>query len=314
MCRKCFLLGALFISLFSVEAYSSFFCEAVEMCRQEQKGLLLFRSTSHSLPQQLKEFQCNELKEHLVFLELDPMEMEQVPLVVNQAEENFFLFDEQQILIAQWQLEDLPPIDQIVCLFLKHCQLHRQLKAMTGCLDEQPLKALYQTAVDLEDEKAIHFILQQGLKTRDRPFFLVEQYKNCIQKEGVLSQRMKKQKEEIVQELSGEESLLYTLYLLEFQELSKIEMISAEVLVSPLKSFLEKFPKGTKDHLWRMQMMIAEVYVSFDQWNFANEFAKKAYTNAPEHLLEQIGQSLLFIDQNQIEKNNIADQQAKSHS
>lgn len=283
-------LFVLYIALFSSPVFA-FSQDILDLCQKEQKGILLGKDSSLQEQERLK------LEEHVV-------------LVVDVQKENFFLFDEQQILVAEWQ--ELPSADQIICLFLKHCQLHRQLKGMTGCLDDQPLKALYQTAIELKDEQAKNFILQQGLKTRVRPFFLLEQYIACMQKEGAFSLKTKKQKEVILEELQGEESL-YTLSLLEFQELSKIEKLSLETLVAPLKFFLEKFPNGTKDHLWRMQMMLAEVYVSFDQWNFADEFARKAYANAPEHLLEEINRSLLFIGQNQLEKKTLTDQ-GKLHS
>lgn len=291
-----FLLVALFLLFFSYINASSV-CEAFENC--QQKGSFLYRANIPTTA-------MDQLKEHLILCEIDQKD----DSFSFNREKNFFLLDEQQNLIGSWTETDLPSANQIICLFFKHCQLHRQLKTMTGCLDEKPLKAMYQTAADLQDEPAKNFILHQGLKTRERPFFLIEQYKICMQKEGVFSEKAKKQKEEIVKELKDEDHF-YTIALLEFQELSKLESQSPETLVAPLKSFLSQFSHGTKDHHWRMQMMIAEVYVSFDQWNYANEYAKKAYENAPEYLLEEIGQSLLFIDQNQ--KKHIADS-IKLHS
>ena len=69
----------------------------------------------------------------------------------------------------------------------------------------------------------------------------------------------------------------------------------AEIAAQPLIEYLAHFGETDQKNIWRIEMMIAEMYLDADKWDEALEHAEKAYQAAPEAMHKEIAHSLNYI-------------------
>lgn len=153
--------------------------------------------------------------------------------------------------------------------------------------DERALRRLYQLAQILMREEARQTILSAGVK-EEAPFFLLEQYRLCIEEgKDVTSLREKLLK-------SDDYHIHFTMAMIDFQERASKLCEPLEV-IKPLESYLERFGDQDEHNVWRIEMMMAELYLDADEWKTALKHAETAYENAPKTFQGEIEHSMDYI-------------------
>ena len=86
----------------------------------------------------------------------------------------------------------------------------------------------------------------------------------------------------------------FTLALIDFQELSQ-KNYEPEIAARPLVEYLANYAKTDQKNIWRVEMMIAQLYLNADRWEEALKHAERAYQTAPEAMHSEISHSLDYI-------------------
>jgi protein disulfide-isomerase len=289
---------------------------------KENKPLLLFFNGSDWAGSAMKmkheilntpAFQ-EKIAPQFVCMEVDfPMHTPPVPVVAEQNLElkkrfkvqelpSLLLLDARERVIAQ--IGYLPVSgEQLACNLLKIVEQDAELCAGLQHLNDPSatplvLKKLYQLAQELGCGPASEQILEAGLKTED-PYFCLERYRLLVEKgemknEETVALRQKLLGFDPESEFVNGQGIPFTLALIDFQELSQ-KNYEAEIAAQPLIEYLARFGKNDQKNIWRIEMMIAEIYLAADQWEEALKHAEQAYQASPEALHEEIAHSLDYI-------------------
>lgn len=156
------------------------------------------------------------------------------------------------------------------------------------------LRKLYQLAQDLGREEAIERILEQGLHTED-PYFLLEKYRLLVQN-GKMAEPEAALLRQKMMELDPSEfkEIHFTMALIDFQQLSQNNSCP-DCAVEPLNQYLNCCGNLDKFNIWRIEMMMAQLYMEADQKEKALLHAEKALQAAPDKMHDEIAHSLDYI-------------------
>lgn len=244
---------------------------------------------------------------HFIFLEADfPQHTtlsQQIIIQNSELRERFsvqeipslVLIDSQERVIAR--LGYLPESEEqlandLITIIEQDLQLVRGLQNLDARPDH--LRKLYHIAQELGRTSAMEEILTAGLNTEDSYFFL-EKYRMLVERGEMRSENalFLRQKLNLL-DIENRQEALFTLALIDFQELSQ-KKEPPEVAVQPLTDYLLQFGKSDQKNVWRIEMMIAQLYLDAEVREEALRHAEKALLAAPKDMYEEIAHSLNYI-------------------
>lgn len=164
-------------------------------------------------------------------------------------------------------------------------------------LSTRDLKKLYEKATELErSDEASHLValgLQLGAPKEEKPFFLIERYRLLAQEGKIHGAEAQAIKKDIVShDPKNEFGSQYELAVIEFDaysdEMAK-ENYAPEIAIEPLVKYIEKFGSNDPDHLWKLQMIISQVFLEKNKYAQALEYAQASYNTAPPPIKSEIG-------------------------
>lgn len=215
---------------------------------------------------------------------------------------SLLLLDNQERIIAQ--VGYLPETgEQLAADLIKLLEQDEELicglrHLDTAAVTSPQLKKLYQLAQELGQQSAIEHILNTGVKNED-PFCCLEKYRLLVERGEMKSEEALVLRQKLLSfnpesELMNGQRIPFTLALIDFQELSR-NNCDLEIIAQPLVEYLARFENIDQKNIWRIEMMLAEIYVEGDKWEEALKHAERAYLTAPETMRAQIAHSLDYI-------------------
>lgn len=167
-------------------------------------------------------------------------------------------------------------------------------------LSSADLRQLYEKAKALSLDNDARLVLRIGMETEDNLFFLTEQYRFLVGEGQIAGQEAVALK---LQLLNGDPQNLrkthYHLAVIDFEagyENSEREDLSADALVAPLLQYIERFGAQDKENLWRLQMIISQVYFDKSRLTDSLRYAKQAYLSAPASVQSEIAMAIKNIE------------------
>lgn len=170
--------------------------------------------------------------------------------------------------------------------------------SVLGELDGEKVKTLYKKAVQLGREEEKKALLEKGLKTNERPFFLMRQYEGLIEHAKLKDPEVQKLRREIMQKDPGNHKGIHLeLAITEFQTLSKKlkRKENPEKAVMPLIEYVRNYGSKDLENSWRVEMMIAQFLYSKNRLQEAVTHAKMSYEYAPHEYQEEVAKTLEFL-------------------
>ena len=67
------------------------------------------------------------------------------------------------------------------------------------------------------------------------------------------------------------------------------EQLSPECVVAPLVHYIEQFGHQDTDNVWRLQMLISQVYLDSNKLDAALQYAQESFKSAPVSVKPEIG-------------------------
>lgn len=180
---------------------------------------------------------------------------------------------------------------------------NRQLSEMEPIIKELSvfdLERLYELAREVSNTQFMALALEQGVAL-DHFFFLQEKCRMLVENGQMDSEEYRYIKARLLEKDPHNIQMThFTLALLEFQELARLSkegtLQEPNKVIAPLEEYLSSsFGKEDKDNQWRIEMMIAQFYLDFDQWSYALEHAEVALETAPNEMYPDISRSLDYI-------------------
>lgn len=147
------------------------------------------------------------------------------------------------------------------------------------------LQQLYVKTAKLSCSQLREKIYLAGLKAKDNYFFLLEQYRHCLTKgkrgaDEALAVRKKLQ----AKDPKNREGVQREIALIDFASLSSKPFKKKEDVKNvllPLVSYVEKFGKEDSEHLWEIELSIAQYLFGKGRATEALLYARAAFSHAP---------------------------------
>lgn len=168
----------------------------------------------------------------------------------------------------------------------KIVQDYNNYKGNMQNVEKQPqsgatLKQLFDKSKELHLDNDTNLIVRLGLQSDEKTFFMMERYRFFAQ-EGMIheAEAQTLRRRLIESDLDNANHTHYQLAVIEFETFSEEmdkEDYSADIAVAPLVDYVQKFGMQDPENLWKIHMIISQVYL--DRNNLA-----KALKHAQESL------------------------------
>jgi protein disulfide-isomerase len=167
-------------------------------------------------------------------------------------------------------------------------------------LGGEELKKLYHKSKELDLENDAYHIVQLGMESDEKNFFLTEYYRLLVDDGHIHSQEALQVKQKLLALAPKNEGLVhYNIAVIEFEAFSE-EMqrdhFSSDLAVAPLVQYIQKFGAQDKDNLWRLEMIISQVYLEKNRLSDALKHAKAAHSAAPATVQTEIASAIASIN------------------
>lgn len=166
-------------------------------------------------------------------------------------------------------------------------------------LSEKELKLLYEQAKKLQLDSDANKIVKQGINSNESHYFLIERY-NTLAATGQIrcKEAINLRQQLLAADSKNKNQIFYQVALIDFEGYSKEvskEQYSPEIAIAPLKAYIEKYGNEDKENLWRLQMIILQVYLDRDQLQDALKYAQDCYESAPYVVQSEIAKAIYNI-------------------
>ncbi len=169
------------------------------------------------------------------------------------------------------------------------------------------LKRLYQKAQELGLENDANLLMRIGIQSDLTHFFLAERYRFLVKSGQTNSSEALKVKNQLLSSDPDNAHLThYQVAVVEFEALSEeLEQgkISPEEAVTPLEAYINNYGSEDRENLWRLNMVISQVFLEKNQLEDALKFAEHSHAAAPSSIQPEIALAIESI-QHQISKEN----------
>lgn len=163
-------------------------------------------------------------------------------------------------------------------------------------LSSEDLKKLYHIAQQLDLQHEVCSILKEGMESKQREFFALERYR-FLAEEGQIHSKEAAQLRRFLleQDPDNHKQTHYNVAIIEFEtflaEMEK-ENYAAELAVAPLVSYIEKFGGKDAENVWRLHLIISQVFLDKDKLDKALYYAQSSLNAAPVAVKIQIARAI----------------------
>lgn len=152
-------------------------------------------------------------------------------------------------------------------------------------LSGHELKALYKKSKELGLAVDANKIVKKGIASEESLFFMLERY-HYLADEGQINSKEAIALKQLLQQADplNEKQVHYLIAVIDFEtyagERGK-DNYNSELTVSPLATYIEKFGSKDKENMWRLQLLISQVYLDQNEMTSALKYAQQSYECAP---------------------------------
>lgn len=161
------------------------------------------------------------------------------------------------------------------------------------------LKEMYERATELGRTFEAHQIAARGISSDQNHFFMLERYRLLAEHGKVHSEEAQTIKQQLLTvDPTNSRLTHYQLAVIDF-EASFLEATTKtqnpDQAVSSLVDYIGKFGDKDKENLWRLQMIISQVYFDEDRLPQALQYAESSYQSAPSTVQPSIASAIKNI-------------------
>lgn len=158
------------------------------------------------------------------------------------------------------------------------------------------LKQLYEKSRELGLNNDFHPLIQLGLNSNQKSYFQLEHYR-LLAEEGLShsADAANLRQQLLSEDPTNEDKTHYKVAVIDFEAYSDDLESAPEKAVAPLVAYIEKFGKQDKENLWRLNMIISQVYLDKNKLPQALRYAQSCYETAPPTVQPEIATAIKNI-------------------
>lgn len=298
--------------------------EAVQQSKSSSKPLLLFFTGSDWCGW------CNKLEDEafntpdfadaagnrFIFLKLDfPLYVAQDPQLKAQNKQLQQKFDVRSfptvVLVDPQQNQQIGTAgyrpgggklyaDYLIKLLNDYSSYKQKMGALDkGKLPGSELKLLYEQAKKLNLDGDTSKIVSRGMDSDQALYFLLERYRLLAAEGQIRTKEAVALKQQLLSaDPDNVKQIPYQVAVIEFESFAEEpdrESYAPEFAIAPLTAYIEKFGGQDKDNLWRLQMIVAQVYLDKNLMSIALKYTQDAYESAPSTVRPEIARAVQNI-------------------
>lgn len=163
----------------------------------------------------------------------------------------------------------------------------------------EDLKQLYTKANQLGITNDANKIRRKGMESDESLFFMTEQYLYLADEGHIHSKEAVALKQQLLNaDPLNKKQIHYQVAVVDFEAYSTImakENDTPEITTSPLTSYIEKFGSQDKENLWRLQLLVSQVYLDNNEMTAALKYAQQSYESAPPGVQPELARAIQNI-------------------
>ncbi|MBA3238537.1 MAG: thioredoxin family protein [Parachlamydiaceae bacterium] len=178
-----------------------------------------------------------------------------------------------------------------------HTNYKKNLQAsQNGKLSGLELRKLYEKSKELDLPNDTSCLLKLGMQSELKSYFLTERYR-FLAEEGLIHN---KEAVAIKQQLfdldpNNLEHAHYDIAVIEFEAFSEEKGRSKDAAIEPLLDYIDKFGSQDRSNLWRLEMIVSQVYLDKNHLTAALKHAQASYDSSPNSVHNEIASAIRNI-------------------
>ncbi len=182
---------------------------------------------------------------------------------------------------------------------------HTSYKQKMQTVDKQPtsvsgsdLKRLYEHATECGRQFDANQIAALGTSSDQKHFFLLERYRLLAEQGKIRNEEsLAIRKQLLADDPSNLKLTYYQVAVIEFEAACKERgnECPPEATVASLLEYIKRFGDKDRENLWRLQMIISQVYFDQDKLTEALSYAESSYQTAPSTVQPEIATAIKNI-------------------
>lgn len=168
--------------------------------------------------------------------------------------------------------------------------------SQTQKLSGVELRKLYEKSKELDLPNDTTYLLKIGMESELRNYFLTERYR-LLAEEGLIHDKEAVAIKQQLLELDpyNEQRTHYDIAVIEFEAYSEEKGKGKDLAILPLLDYIEKFGSQDRVNLWRLEMIISQVYLDKNQLRPALKHAQASYDSSPSSVQNEIASAIRSI-------------------
>lgn len=188
-------------------------------------------------------------------------------------------------------------LDKLISNYTNYKQKVQTLQEQK--LGGEELKKLYQKSKELDLGNDACHIVKLGMESDEKIYFTTERYRFLAEEGMIHGPEATELKQQLLRlDPQNEHHLHYDVAVIEFEasceEMQK-ENYSSDLAVAPLIHYISKFGSKDKDNLWRLEMIVSQVYLDKNHLSEALKHAEAACRAAPSTVRPEIASAITSI-------------------
>lgn len=163
----------------------------------------------------------------------------------------------------------------------------------------QDLKQIYDKAKELGLNNDATKITRKGMQSEESLYFMTERYRYLADEGQIHSKEAVALRQQLLNaDPLNEKHIHYQVAVVDFEAYSEEmekENYAPELTVAPLTAYIEKFGAKDKDNLWRLQILVSQVYLDKNEMTTALKYAQQSYESAPSCVQPELARAVQNI-------------------
>lgn len=164
-------------------------------------------------------------------------------------------------------------------------------------LSGMELKQLYEQALSTERESDADKISLLGIASDQKQYFLLERYRTLAEGGQIHTQEAITIKQQLLSSDPNNAKLTYyQVAVIDFEaNCREMDKDTPEHRVASLVDYIDRFGAKDKDNIWRLEMIVSQVYFENNKLPEALQYAQSSYREAPSTVQPEIASAIKSI-------------------
>lgn len=176
--------------------------------------------------------------------------------------------------------------DHLIKMVNDYSQYKQKISALDkSVFSNEELKQIYEKAKELGLTTDATKITKKGMHSENSLYFMIERYRYLAEEGQIHNKEAVALRQQLLNaDPLNEKQIPYQIAVVDFETYSgdvEKENYTCDLAVTPLVSYIEKFGSKDKDNLWRLQLLISQVYLDKNEMTAALKYAQHSYESAP---------------------------------